>query len=52
MKKIEITAYTAKEIESFLKSKEDYKIACRLLCILQLAKGGSSQKSRIIIDKP
>jgi transposase len=45
MKKIEITAYTVNEIETLLKSKEDYKIACRLLCVLQIAKGGSSRKA-------
>ncbi len=49
MKKIEITAYTAKEIEAFLKSKDDYKIACRLLCILQIAKGGSSRKAEELL---
>lgn len=49
MKKIEITAYTANEIETLLKSKEDYKIACRLLCILQIAKGGSSRKAEELL---
>jgi len=48
MKKIEIN-YTQKEIENLLKSKEDYKTACRLLCILQLVKGGSSRKAQELL---
>jgi transposase len=49
MKKIEIKSHTKEEIENFLKSKEDYKTACRLLCILQLAKGGSSRKAQELL---
>lgn len=48
MKKIEIN-YTQEEIENLLKSKEDYKTACRLLCILQLVKGGSSRKAQELL---
>lgn len=48
MKKIEIN-YTQEEVENLLKSKEDYKTACRLLCILQLIKGGSSRKAQELL---
>jgi transposase len=49
MKKIQIKSHTVEEIENLLKSKEDYKTACRLLCILQLAKGGSSRKAQELL---
>lgn len=49
MKKIEIKFYTQQEIEVLLRSKEDYKTACRLLCMLQLAKGGSSRKAQELL---
>lgn len=49
MKKIKITGFTPEEIETLLRSKEDYKTACRLLCILQLAKGGSSRKAEELL---
>jgi transposase len=49
MKKIEIKSHTKEEIEDLLKSKEDYKTACRLLCMLQLAKGESSRKAQELL---
>lgn len=45
MKKLTITSYSIEKIEALIRSKEDYKIALRLLCILQIAKGGSSHKA-------
>lgn len=39
MQKLQITRMTASEIGELLKSKEDYKIAARLVSILPLAKG-------------
>jgi len=49
MKKLEIKSHTVEEIESILKSKEDYKTACRLVCILQIAKGESSRKAQELL---
>jgi transposase len=49
MKKIEITRMSASGIEELLKSKEDYKIAGRLLSILPLAKGESSRKAQELL---
>jgi transposase len=49
MKKIQITSMTASEIEALLKSKEDYKIATRLVSILPLAKGESSRKAQELL---
>jgi transposase len=49
MKKIQITSMTASEIEALLKSKEDYKIAARLVSILPLAKGESSRKAQELL---
>lgn len=40
---------TASEIEALLKSKEDYKIATRLVSILPLAKGESSRKAQELL---
>lgn len=44
MKKVEILNYGVSEIESILKKKEEPKIADRLFCMLQIAKGESSRK--------
>jgi len=49
MQKIQITSMSASEIEAILKSKEDYKIAGRLLSILPLAKGESSRKAQELL---
>jgi transposase len=49
MKKIQITSMTVSEIEGLLKSKEDYKIAARLVSILPLAKGESSRKAQELL---
>jgi transposase len=49
MQKIQITSMTAAEIEELLKSKEDYKIASRLVSILPLAKGESSRKAQELL---
>ena len=40
---------TTSEIEALLKSKEDYKIALRLLCLLPLSKGESSRKAQELL---
>lgn len=45
MKKLAINTYSVEEIEALIRSKADYKIALRLLCILQIAKGGSSHQA-------
>ena len=45
MKKLAVTSYTPDEIRAIIKSKDDYKIATRLLCMLQIAKGGSSRQT-------
>jgi len=49
MKKLQITSMTAQEIEMLLKSKEDYKIATRLVSLLPLAKGQSSRKAQELL---
>ena len=49
MQKIQITSMTTSEIEALLKSKEDYKIALRLLCLLPLSKGESSRKAQELL---
>jgi len=46
MQKIQFPDDLSKKIEILLKSKEDYKIATRLACILPLAKGESSRKAQ------
>lgn len=46
MQKIKFPQNSAATIEALLRSKEDYKIACRLVCILSLAKGDSSRKAQ------
>lgn len=40
---------SASEIEALLKSKEDYRIASRLVSILPLAKGESSRKAEELL---
>jgi transposase len=49
MRKLEITSKTAEEIKEILKSKEDYQIAARLVCILPLALGQSSRKAQELL---
>lgn len=49
MQKLEITAMSVSEIEDLLKSKEDYKIALRLVSILPIAKGESSRKAEELL---
>jgi transposase len=49
MKKLEITSVSVSDIETYLKSKEDYKIALRLLSILPIAKGESSRKAQELL---
>jgi len=49
MKKLKIQSMTTAEIEELLKSKEDYKIAARLVCILPLTKGESSRKAQELL---
>ena len=49
MQKLEITAMSVSDIESLLKSKEDYKIALRLFSILPIAKGESSRKAQELL---
>lgn len=49
MKKIQITAMTASDIEALLKSKEEFRIASRLISILSLAKGESSRKAQELL---
>jgi transposase len=49
MQKLEITAMSVSEIENLLKSKEDYKIALRLVSILPIAKGESSRKAEELL---
>jgi transposase len=49
MRKLEITPMSASEIEDILKSKEDYKIALRLVSILPIAKGESSRKAQELL---
>lgn len=49
MQKQKITSISVSEIEAILKSKEDYKIASRLVCLLPLAKGESSRKAEELL---
>ena len=49
MKKLKIQSMTTSQIEEILKSKEDYKIAARLVCILPLTKGESSRKAQELL---
>jgi transposase len=49
MQKLEITSMSVSEIENLLKSKEDYKIALRLISILPIAKGESSRKAQELL---
>ena len=44
MQKTQITKVTAAELEAALKSKEEYKIFNRLLCMLHIARGNSSRE--------
>jgi transposase len=46
MQKLEITSMSVSDIENILKSKEDDKIALRLVSILPIAKGESSRKAQ------
>ena len=50
MRKIQITSMTTSEIEALLKSKEDYKVAFRLLCMLSLSKGDSTRKAQELLQ--
>jgi transposase len=49
MQKIKFPKNSAEQIEAILKSKEDYKIASRLVSILPLAKGDSSRKAQELL---
>jgi transposase len=49
MQKLEITSMSVSEIEALLKSKEEYKIALRLVSILPIAKGESSRKAQELL---
>ncbi len=49
MQKIKFPEHTAEQIEALLKSKEDYKVAARLVSILPLAKGESSRKAQDLL---
>lgn len=49
MSKLQITGMSVSEIEGVLKSKAEYKIAARLLCMLQIAKGGSSREAEKLL---
>ena len=49
MQKIVFPENSVALIEESLKSKEDYKIAARLVCILSLARGDSSRKAQEIL---
>lgn len=49
IQKLQITKLKASEIEALLKSKEEYKIATRLVCMLQIAKGGSSRAAEELL---
>ena len=49
MRKIQFPENASKEIEALLKSKEDYKIALRIVGILPLAKGESSRKAQELL---
>lgn len=49
MQKITFPKGSSAKIEALLKSKEDYKIASRLVSILPLAKGESSRKAQELL---
>lgn len=49
MQKLEITSMSVSEIETLLKTKEDYKIALRLVSILPIAGGESSRKAQELL---
>ena len=49
MQKLEITSMSVFEIENLLRSKEDYKIAARLVSLLPIAKGESSRKAEELL---
>lgn len=49
MQKILFPENSTAQIEAMLKSKEDFKIATRLVCILPLAKGESSRKAQELL---
>jgi transposase len=46
MQRLKVTYSSIDEIEQFLKNKEDYRIATKLVCILLVAKGSSSHKAK------
>lgn len=49
MQKLQITSMSVSGIESLLKSKEDFKVALRLVSILPIAKGESSRKAQELL---
>lgn len=49
MQKLQFPKNASEQIESLLKSKEDYKIATRLVSILPLAKGESSRSAQDLL---
>ena len=49
MQKLQLSKISASQIEALLKSKEEYKIATRLVCLLQIAKGGSSRQAQELL---
>jgi transposase len=49
MQKIKFPEGSSEQIEALLKSKEDYKLASRLVSILPLAKGESSRKAQELL---
>ena len=49
MQKISFPENSTARIEAILKSKEDFKIATRLVCILPLTKGESSRKAQELL---
>ena len=46
MQRLNVTYSSIDEIEKYLKNKEDYRIATKLVCILLVAKGSSSRKAK------
>ncbi len=46
MQRLKVTFSSIDEIEKYLKNKEDYRIATKLVCILLVAKGSSSHKAK------
>lgn len=49
MQKLQLKNHTVADIEQMLKSKEDFKTATRLVCLLQIAKGGSSRNAEELL---